>query len=229
MYFSALVIGFLGSLHCLGMCGPIALAIPVPRRKKTIAFALYHTGRILMYALLGLIFGLFGFSAAVGGFQQVLTISIGVFLLLMIILPSLSSRFLARYYNTRWMQWVRRTTVQQFQQKTFTATFTAGVLNGLLPCGLIYMAIGGTLATANYWQGAVYMIVFGLGTLPALVGFWLVPSLAKIKSTTWLSKTIPVVGVALALLFIYRGVAFSIPQVDPYLGVIGFDKIPVCR
>jgi uncharacterized protein len=229
MYLAALVIGFLGSLHCLGMCGPIALALPIPEGKRGLAFLIYHSGRILMYALLGAIFGLLGFSVAFGGFQQWLTIGIGVFLMVVLLIPSLSSRFLSRYYNTSWMQWVRHKTVQQFKQKTFRATFTAGALNGLLPCGLIYMAIGGTLATASYWQGATFMVIFGVGTLPALLVFWLLPAFSKFQSKRWLTRAVPVVGFALALIFIYRGVAFSIPQIDPYLGTIGFDKITICR
>lgn len=229
MYLSALVIGFLGSLHCFGMCGPIALAIPVPQGKRMLAFALYHAGRILMYALLGLAFGLFGFSVAVGGLQQVLTISIGLFLLLILFVPKVSGRLLAHYYHTSWMKWVRQTTVEQFQRKTFSATFVAGALNGLLPCGLIYMAIGGTLVTAHALQGALFMVVFGLGTLPALLSFWLLPVVFQFKPRVWLQRAVPVFGFALALLFIYRGVSFSIPAIDPYLGAIGFDKIAICK
>ncbi|MGZ4043606.1 MAG: sulfite exporter TauE/SafE family protein, partial [Bacteroidia bacterium] len=94
---AAISLGLLGSFHCIGMCGPIALALPVHQAtvfRKVVAILLYNSGRIITYSLLGLLFGIIGQGFAVFGLQQVLSVSLGTLILLSIILPK---KFVSRF------------------------------------------------------------------------------------------------------------------------------------
>src|SRR5210317_413309 len=91
MLWSALIFGLLGSFHCIGMCGPIAFVLPIPKGNKSKSFfgtSLYHIGRILSYSLIGLLFGLLGKGLYLAGFQQRLSILIGIIMILIILIPT---------------------------------------------------------------------------------------------------------------------------------------------
>ena len=148
-FIAAISLGLLGSFHCIGMCGPIALALPVhqyPAVKKYAAILLYNVGRILTYTLLGLLFGILGQSFFLGGFQQVFSIAIGVLLLLSVFLiytkwSGLSKwSFLFQFINS-----VKVQLAKLFNRKGLQFLFLIVVLNGLLPCGLVYLGIAGAL------------------------------------------------------------------------------------
>ena len=90
MLFSAIIFGLLGSFHCIGMCGPIAFMLPVNRTnntKRILQVSFYHIGRLVTYGILGLLFGFLGKGFYLFGFQQYLSIIIGVIMILMIVLP----------------------------------------------------------------------------------------------------------------------------------------------
>ena len=167
MLFSAIIFGLLGSFHCIGMCGPIAFMLPVDRANKTKRFfqvAMYHLGRLITYALLGLLFGLLGKSFYLFGFQQQLSIIIGVLMLLILFLPkktlhkySLSKPFYKAFSG------VKNALGKELKKKRIDTFFTIGFLNGFLPCGLVYMAIFASIATGSAVQGSLYMFLFGLG------------------------------------------------------------------
>jgi uncharacterized protein len=92
MLYTALLLGLLGSFHCVGMCGPIAFMLPVSRDnklKKIFQIFLYHIGRLLAYSTIGLAFGVVGKSLNLFGFQQQLSIFIGALMILIILLPLL--------------------------------------------------------------------------------------------------------------------------------------------
>lgn len=88
---TALIIGFAGSLHCVGMCGPIVLALPTKINSKNLTFILkrllYNIGRVTTYFLIGLGAGYVGQSVKLWGFQQLLSILIGIVILLWVIVP----------------------------------------------------------------------------------------------------------------------------------------------
>ncbi len=228
MFYSAFLIGLLGSFHCFGMCGPIALAIPVPREKRVIGSILYNLGRSLTYVLLGVIFGGIGMSFEILGFNKYLSIGVGVLMLLAIAIPQINKVLQNRYYDSSWMRWIKKKIGYFFKQRTFSATFSVGVLNGLIPCGLIYAAVAGSLVTSNVLDGAIFMFMFSLGTMPAMFSVFAIPMFKKL-SRFGFNKLIPVLMTFLALIFIYRGITFDIPQIDPFLDATGFGKITICK
>ncbi len=172
MLYSALVIGFIGSLHCVGMCGPIALVLPLNRGNPAIAFfqiMQYHFGRILSYVSLGLLFGLFGRGLFVAGMQQKLSLWIGAFLIAGLLINyffSLKMPVFKPYM--RLLMRLQASMGKQLKKRSPYTTFLMGLLNGFLPCGMVYMALFGAVAMGSPAEGAVYMLAFGLGTVPLM-------------------------------------------------------------
>ena len=221
MVITAFLIGLVGSLHCVGMCGPIALALPSGNSfLPGLLFnrLMYNLGRILTYGLLGLLIGLVGQGFSMAGLQQVISILAGVAILIMVMLPSaLNQRIVLLKPAVDFTAFLKRSFGGLFRSKSALSTFYIGLLNGFLPCGLVYVALAGALATGGYLEGMAYMIVFGLGTLPMM----LVVSMAGNYITLGLRRTfnrvIPVFMVALAMLFILRGLNLGIPYLSPQL------------
>lgn len=167
----AIFLGFAGSLHCVIMCGPLLLALPLDaetKKKVWRQMLVYHSGRILAYAALGGLFGLLGKGLAVAGFQQGLSIAAGVFMLGMAVMAWRFERlvtalpgfgFVARKVKKGMSQLLRRP----------DGLFMMGLLNGLLPCGMVYAALAGAIATMDAAGGSLFMVLFGIGTLPFLL------------------------------------------------------------
>src|SRR5690606_28015990 len=153
MLWTALIFGLLGSFHCIGMCGPIAFMLPVSRDnkfKKIFQIFLYHSGRLLAYSLIGLAFGLLGKSLNLFGLQQQLSIFIGALMILVIILPLIGVRKLNFSGPlTHFIGRIKSSLGAAFKKKTADTFLTIGFLNGFLPCGLVYMAVFGAVATGN--------------------------------------------------------------------------------
>src|SRR5690606_14751460 len=172
MWTSALVLGLLGSLHCLGMCGPIAFMLPLDREhvlKKSAQLSLYHLGRLIAYGCIGLAFGFLGKGLALFGFQQKLSIGIGILMILLVLFPGtlVQERRLLRPLH-RVLGKLRTALGETLGKRTPDAFLALGFLNGFLPCGLVYMALLGALALAAPVQGGLYMMLFGLGTVPMM-------------------------------------------------------------
>ena len=219
MILTALIFGLLGSFHCVGMCGPIAFLLPLDRKsegKKLIQLASYHFGRLLTYSLIGLLFGLLGRQLNLFGFQQQLSVGIGVLMILAVILPTkVFGRYNGSKFIYKWVGRIKNELGAQLRKKTPDAFFTIGFLNGLLPCGLVYMAVFGALATGGAWQGALYMFAFGLGTVPLMTTAIYLGNFLKGKAKKRVVKAIPVFVVIIGVLFILRGLGLGIPYVSP--------------
>ena len=219
MLYTAFILGLLGSLHCIGMCGPIAFMLPVSHEnstKKAGQIALYHAARLLAYALIGLIFGLIGKGLYIFGLQQQLSIIIGVVMILLVVIPtSLFNQYKLAQPIYRFISKLKGQLGQAFKKKTADTFLTIGFLNGFLPCGLVYMAVFGALAMANAWQGSLYMVLFGLGTVPLMTAVIYFSKLFKGKFRTKIQKAIPVVIVIIGALFILRGLGLGIPYISP--------------
>ena len=159
------------------MCGPLMLAIPLPRetrQKMALQTAVYQAGRILMYATLGLLFGLLGKGIALAGMQQALSLLAGGLLIMAAFFSLLWEKAVLSIPGLRHAtHWVQQTMGRMLRRHANRSSFALGMLNGLLPCGLVYAAVAGALATTEGWQGAVFMLLFGLGTLPLLFGLML--------------------------------------------------------
>ena len=172
LFFVALMIGIVGSFHCVGMCGPLALALPLSNNSFTAKLSgafIYNAGRIVTYACFGLVFGLIGQTAALFGFQQWLSIGTGALILLFIVIPAKYKfgQSASRYTNGFFAK-LRMQLGRLFTQKNHSSLFIIGLLNGLLPCGLVYMAVAGAIAAGSVGSSILFMTGFGLGTLPVM-------------------------------------------------------------
>ena len=232
---TAFLIGFIGSFHCVGMCGPIALSLPyqdVTKVKTASNVLLYNFGRITTYALIGLIFGLIGKSIALAGFQQGLSIAIGVFMLLAAfsILNIEKQLFKLPLLNILFNKVKTRLThLLNQKSKKRSTLYLVGFFNGFLPCGLVYMAIVGAISTGDILKGSFYMAIFGIGTLPTMLSIALVGNLISLNFRRNIQKVIPFMLFAFAVLFILRGLNLDIPYLSPMLINFSSDEIPVCN
>jgi hypothetical protein len=218
IYITALVMGAMGSLHCIGMCGPLALSLPVTRLTpsgKMFATLLYNLGRTTTYAVLGALFGLLGLTFGLVGLQQSLSIAIGIIILIVLVWPKnkivLNSNSRMQLFFSR----VRNKLGQLLKNEKYQSVYLIGLLNGLLPCGLLYMALAAGVATASVSKSILFMIFFGLGTLPLMWAFSFFGSFINLKSRQQLRKLVPVMFFFMACLLILRGLGLGIPFVSP--------------
>lgn len=228
MYETAFLIGLIGSVHCMGMCGPIALALPLTKKtsgniegirmRMILGRVLYNFGRIATYALLGGIIGVVGHQIKLAGYQQALSISTGVVILLFTILPSKAGGQLLRLpvLNRIWGFW-QKVTARLFRTPGMSSMFIIGLMNGFLPCGLVYAGLAGSLITGSVQGGSFYMMLFGLGTLPLMLVTSMLPGVIKYETRKKLNRLIPIAAMALGVLFILRGMSLGIPFISPDL------------
>ncbi|TYA92315.1 sulfite exporter TauE/SafE family protein [Seonamhaeicola marinus] len=219
MLASAFVLGLLGSFHCIGMCGPIAFMLPVDRSnnfKKVSQITAYHIGRLLTYSLIGLVFGLIGKSLYLFGFQQQLSIAIGVIMILLVLIPQqkLNSYSISKPIY-RLISKVKTALGGALKRKSADTFLTIGFLNGFLPCGLVYMAVFGAITGGNALQGSLYMLLFGLGTIPLMTTAIYASHFLKGNARQKIQKAIPVFVVIIGALFIIRGLGLGIPYISP--------------
>lgn len=219
MLWSALIFGLLGSFHCVGMCGPIAFMLPVDRTnsvKKVTQVLTYHVGRLLAYSIIGLIFGLVGKSLYIFGIQQQLSIIIGVLMIIVVIIPVQTFNkynFSKPIYKL--ISKVKSALGSALKKKTADTFLTIGFLNGFLPCGLVYMAVFASLTMQNVFQGSLYMILFGLGTIPFMTSAIYLGKFLNTSIKQRIQKAIPVFVVIIGVLFIIRGLGLGIPYISP--------------
>jgi len=215
--YTAFLLGLAGSLHCVGMCGPIALSLPL--RSKTISgkiwgSALWSLGRILTYSIMGTLFGLIGSGFKMLGYQQIISILIGAMMILSVFLPSLFKKFTAGSITALFNP-IRRGMQHLLKEKNNRALFLIGIFNGLLPCGLVYMSVAGAIATSDFYYSVLFMILFGLGTLPLLLLVSLLGNVISLNIRKKIDKVVPIVIVVLGILFILRGLTLGIPFLSP--------------
>lgn len=219
MLISAFILGLLGSFHCVGMCGPIAFMLPVDRTnsvKKVSQISIYHIGRLLAYSIIGLVFGLIGKSLFIFGYQQQLSILIGVLMIFVVIIPQKAFNkynFSKPIYKL--ISKVKSALGSALKKKTMDTFLTIGFLNGFLPCGLVYMAVFAAIAGGNALNGSLYMVVFGVGTIPLMTTAIYFSHFLKGSLKQKIQKVIPVFVVIIGLLFILRGLGLGIPYLSP--------------
>lgn len=204
MIWAAFLMGLFGSLHCLGMCGPLVMALPHSSGYRAI---IYHGARILAYGIMGLLIGLFGKGLNLAGFQQGISIFSGI----LIVLFGLG---LLRK-KTAWPPFFMKLYQRWMQSTDPGSTALLGLLNGFLPCGMVYVAMAGALAEQQAFEGALFMVVFGAGTLPMMLGISWSKNLWNQELRRNLNKAVPVFTILIGLLFILRGMNLGIPFISP--------------
>lgn len=224
---TAFVIGLAGSFHCVGMCGPIALALPNQfgsRLKITFSRIFYNLGRIFTYSLMGALFGLFGKAFALAGFQQAVSIGLGALLLLMALFSvNLEHNFLKIPALYRFNSFIKSILGKLLKVNKQSSLFLIGALNGFLPCGFVYLALAGAITTGTSFDGALYMALFGLGTFPLMFATSLLGGILSIKTRSVFRKLAPAMFILFSCLFILRGLNLGIPYLSPHIE--GIEKV----
>ena len=228
-----LALGFLGSFHCVGMCGPIALALPIGRwstLNKIAGILLYNFGRVFTYAVIGLLFGAIGRGFTMAGLQQAISIILGVGIIIIVLMPGRAAKRLdALTEQIPYMPLVKRKIASLFKEKTFASLATIGMLNGLLPCGFVYMAVAGAIATGSGLSGAMFMILFGLGTIPAMFVVAFSSHLFPASVGSHIRKAVPVFMFMIGALLIMRGMNLGVPYMSPQFDEKGHVKRSCCQ
>ena len=219
MLWSGLILGLLGSFHCVGMCGPIAFLLPVDRShsiKKITQTSIYHFGRLLAYGLLGALFGFIGKGFYLFGLQQQLSIIIGILMIVLVIIPVKTlnkHRLTSPIYKI--ISSIKSSLGQALKRKTNDTFLTIGFLNGFLPCGLVYMAVFASLAMQSVAESSIYMILFGLGTIPLMTTAIYIGKFLNNIVKQRIQKAIPIFVIVIGLLFVFRGLGLGIPYLSP--------------
>ena len=219
MLWTAFILGLAGSFHCIGMCGPIAFVLPLDRTSKgkmVYQTFLYHIGRLLSYSIIGILFGLIGKGLYLAGFQQRLSVLMGVIMILAVLIPI---SILNKYNFSRPMYKligpIKKNLGLYLNKKSNKALFTIGFFNGFLPCGLVYMALIGAISTGNVTSGSLYMFLFGFGTIPLMTAAIFLGNFVNLSLRNKIQKAIPVFVIIIGLLFVLRGLGLGIPYISP--------------
>lgn len=205
-FWTAFTIGFLGSFHCVGMCGPLAMVVGSGVGTSQLHLKiLYNLGRVLTYSVLGLFAGLVGKSFNILGFQDDLSVAAGVLIILFVLFSNdkVVSFFTGK--TVRFTSGLRSVLGKMLRKKSPWALTGIGLLNGLLPCGFVYLALVGSATAGSIGGSLGYMILFGLGTIPMMLGLSVAGSLVSNSLRSQINRFTPVVAIALAVLLIYRG------------------------
>jgi uncharacterized protein len=212
--------GFIGSLHCVGMCGPIAMMLPADTSKRwkfILGRTLYNSGRILTYGFLGLCVGFIGESTSYFISQKTLSIILGILILIGVFLPK----------SFKFTNFIKASLSALFKKHSFATQFSFGILNGFLPCGLVYAALSGAFLTERITDGMAFMMLFGLGTLPMMLGISLGATWLRKTFAMKLPKLIPVTYSILAIWLIVRGFNAAYPHIIKQN--IDLSNIPFCH
>ena len=217
-FWPPLIVGLLGSFHCMGMCGPIAISLPLKEnswRARIISGLLYNLGRASTYIFLGLIFGLLGMGIHIWGIQQWVSIGAGTVMIMSVAFPVLFHRSALTGGLDTFFTGFKKFFGRFFGLRTYLSSWVIGLLNGLLPCGLVYIALAGALVSTSPAHGALYMMVFGLGTVPAMFTLALLGNVISMAFRRRVQKLIPFLILLIGMLFVVRGMNLGIPYVSP--------------
>lgn len=225
-----LSIGLAGSFHCIGMCGPLALSLPLnhqSRFSRLASIALYNLGRAITYFLLGLLFGGIGNSLFLTGYQQAVSVFIGILILVMLIGGSrLSPRigFVEKFHQK--IKVLLGNLLMK--EKNVFSYLLIGLVNGLLPCGLVYLAISSAVAAGSVLGGGLLMLAFGLGTIPLMFALMIAGRHVSIAVRQKMRRLVPVFVGVMACLMILRGMGLGIPYISPAFAQAGAKPVMSC-
>jgi uncharacterized protein len=218
---AGLTLGLVSSFHCVGMCGPLTFALPLRRHKALYRFTallLYQLGRIVTYAAVGFLFGLVGRRIYIQGYQQWFSTGLGVVVLFMALLY-----FLHRYdFHVPFLKgfyvWVQKIISSLLQKvNNLFGFFAMGMANGLLPCGMVYIALITTLSFTTLAGSISFMAMFGMGTLPAMMLVGMAGQFVKPSVRSSMQKAVPWFVVLVGVVLVLRGMNLGIPFVSPAL------------
>lgn len=212
MFWAAFLLGLVGSLHCVGMCGPLTLLLPQSAYnsyKYILGRVLYNSGRVITYTILGASVGFFGEKLSFFISQKTLSVSLGVILLLYILVPgllkikSLNASILYKITGI-----FKSFFARLFKNKSLLSQLSFGLVNGLLPCGMVYAALATSFLMSTWQDSALNMTFFGLGTVPLMLPLSLgIHKLRQIIGNKF-NLVMNVSYIILGIWLIYRGFMF---------------------
>jgi uncharacterized protein len=228
MVWTALIMGFAGSLHCLGMCSPLAMAVTNMSPAFLLNRLLYNAGRIVTYGLLGSLVSSIGYVFPLFKFQNLLSVLLGALLIGIGLtkIPGIKIPFLSVILG-RLNRWLKSFYNRFFKQKNHGSIFLLGSLNGLLPCGLSFLALASCLTFAHPLEGFNFMLLFGLGTLPVMLGF---TTIFYVMLNRFRFKVTPITNGLLILsgvLLIVRVLFIHLPESESFNDAV--VDIVICR
>ena len=229
---AAFGLGFIGSLHCAGMCGPLALALPFNQQKgimQLVGNTTYQLGRVTTYAFIGLLFGFIGRGFSLAGIQQPLSITLGIAMILIILVPRLFPLHRTPAFLQKGVITLKKQLGSFLNKRGIGAFYITGVLNGFLPCGLVYMALLGALGIGSPLDSAAFMAAFGFGTFPMMFGIALTGSFISLTWRKRFSKAVPYAVVLLGIIFILRGMGLGIAFVSPPTQALEINQTQSCH
>lgn len=218
---SAVVMGLAGSLHCVGMCGPIALSLPMSPGGKSargLTTLLYFFGKTITYILLGIVFGMVGHQLVLAGLQRTLSIVLGVAMLLFAVGAFLKpvifhSNSFTLYLGNKLSPLMGK----MMSRPGYFSPLGLGLLNGLLPCGLVYVALSAAVATGTVWWSAAFMGIFGVATMPLMLSMVLFANQLNAHYRSVMRRWLPLFTAVIAVLLILRGLDLGIPYLSPQI------------
>ncbi|MES2477562.1 MAG: sulfite exporter TauE/SafE family protein [Bacteroidota bacterium] len=222
MFYSILAglgIGLFGSFHCVGMCGPIALSLPIygkSKVEKLFLILLYNLGRASTYAAFGALFGFMGKQFWLFGYQRAFSVLLGVSILVLLFV----SKFLHGKSGMIEAVLIRiKASLASLLKSPSNSLsyYFIGLVNGLLPCGLVYLAVGSAMATGNAFSGAALMFMFGLGTFPLMISLMIFGRFISLSFRNRMRRLVPVFITVTALVIMLRGMNLGIPYLSPQL------------
>ncbi|NOQ74946.1 MAG: sulfite exporter TauE/SafE family protein [Crocinitomix sp.] len=221
MIAAAFILGLVGSWHCIGMCGPIALMVPGSKGKNRIySILLYHGGKILAYLLIGLLFGLLSVFVTSFKVQAIITISVGVLMALIAFLPAILNRIErkgSQFFSP--LVRIKNQMAKAMNKNRLEYTFYIGFLNGFIPCGMVYIAALGAIAQPNIIDSMLFMVFFGLGTMPFMSALIFASNFFKQKFGRIAVPLRTFAFCAVGFFMIYRGVSSYQTEIsEPRLG-----------
>ena len=228
-YWTAFTMGLFGSLHCIGMCGPIALALPYqsPTKAATVFnILLYNFGRTFSYSLIGIIPGLLGLGIFISGYQTSLSILLGILMLTIALFSFNPEKYILqlapyRKFNT----WLKSQFSKQLRHSSKATFLSIGMINGFLPCGMVYLAVAGALTQSQISESMLYMFFFGIGTVPLMLAFTLSGQWIGSKFRKLFFKATPLILFFFGILFLWRGLQVELPSDINYWLLSGIQKM----
>ena len=216
---SALALGLANSLHCVGMCGPIAFSLGISQEKNIhfyIKNLTYQLGRVTTYTILGLLVGIIGQGLNFGGFQKYISIIAGSLMIIYALLPKKTiAKIESAGGSSKALIRLKSSLGKFIRKRNYFSLYITGILNGLLPCGAVYVALTAAIATGFFAKSALFMFLFGIGTIPLMFLVVFFGTTVNMKIRNKINRIIPYITILIGLIFILRGLELGIPFLSP--------------
>lgn len=219
IFISAFILGIISNLHCIGMCGPIALAVPLNRTSnwsKLAGILQYNIGRITTYFTLGAIVGFLGLGIQLIGIIQSLSVIAGIGIIFYAWRKQLfKAPIFQKFHSTVIQKFTSKSMGKILRNDPAFKLFLLGMVNGILPCGMVYTALITSIIAGNPMESSFAMFFFGLGTLPGMVSIAFFANQIKPKFRAKINGVLPYLVTLVGLLIVFRGLNLNIPYISP--------------